>query len=696
MKGGGFSIKAAKKTPFQRHKELEEEKKRRADEEAAKVYEEFVESFKADEPDDRRGSGAGVKAFVRGGVVTPGSRPQEAPAGAKGGKYVPSFVPPALGGGGGSSSASRSRPEPGRVAPRHDAFADEEEEEESVFKPPKKQDKDKPRQIDRMLEQLKREQEEREERERLRREGKPVPPERPDPHGGGGDRGGWGGGGGSYDDSDPYTTNLYVGNIHPEVNEAHLAREFGRFGPIGSVKIMWPRDEEQRRRGRNCGFVAFMTRPDAEEARRALDGLELHGMPMHIGWGRAVPLPPVPLYSGTGVPTGPLTAVVPPAVTRERADPVTLAMQSALMPAVGVYARESTQARSVVKGTGPDIEVRMPGDARLRFVIDSLALYVLKDGAEFEQAAMMEMQDSPDFAFLFDLGSPEHAYYRWRLYSLAEGDTLRTWRIDPFLLVEGGQAWLPPPMLAADVAAAAADKGGRGGGGDHGGGAGARGGAAAQLSDADRDRLEDLLRGLTAEREAIAEAMLFALDHADAAADVVELARLYLAHDILANATAPVRNASRYRVRLEAVLPDVFASFHAAYRAAGGRLAQEALRRPVLRLLRLWRERFMFNADYVNGLQATMLGHIPALEQAEEAELLQRQAAEAAAKAAAAAAAREEARRTRSRWEADDDDGGAADGDDAAADAAGTAARALAARAALRGRNLRLRRSWRR
>lgn len=31
-----------------------------------------------------------------------------------------------------------------------------------------------------------------------------------------------------------------------------------RFGPIGSVKIMWPRDEEQRRRGRNNGFVNFM------------------------------------------------------------------------------------------------------------------------------------------------------------------------------------------------------------------------------------------------------------------------------------------------------------------------------------------------------------------------------------------------------------------------------------------------------
>jgi U2-associated protein SR140 len=54
------------------------------------------------------------------------------------------------------------------------------------------------------------------------------------------------------------------------VNEAHLAREFGRFGPIGSVKIMWPRDEEQRRRGRNCGFVAFMvSRTHALQLRRS-------------------------------------------------------------------------------------------------------------------------------------------------------------------------------------------------------------------------------------------------------------------------------------------------------------------------------------------------------------------------------------------------------------------------------------------
>jgi U2-associated protein SR140 len=32
-------------------------------------------------------------------------------------------------------------------------------------------------------------------------------------------------------------------------------------------------------------------------------------------------------------------------------------------------------------------------------------------------------------------------------------------------------------------------------------------------------------------------------------------------------------------------------------------MIQEALKRAVLRLLRVWRERFIFNDDYINGLQ---------------------------------------------------------------------------------------------
>lgn len=66
----------------------------------------------------------------------------------------------------------------------------------------------------------------------------------------------------------------------------------------------------------------------------------------------------------------------------------------------------------------------------------------------------------------------------------------------------------------------------------------------------------------------------------------------------------PLRAAAcRYRAKLEACLPEIFVSFQATHKAADSRMVQEALRRAVLRLLRVWRDRFIFNDDYINGLQ---------------------------------------------------------------------------------------------
>lgn len=76
---------------------------------------------------------------------------------------------------------------------------------------------------------------------------------------------------------------------------------------------------------------------------------------------------------------------------------------------------------------------------RLRFLIDTMATYVVKDGCAFEQVVMEEQQASPDYTFLFELESALHTYYRWRVHSLSEGDTLRTWRIEPYVMVSGGQ-----------------------------------------------------------------------------------------------------------------------------------------------------------------------------------------------------------------------------------------------------------------
>lgn len=59
------------------------------------------------------------------------------------------------------------------------------------------------------------------------------------------------------------------------MNEEMLCQEFGRYGPLASVKIMWPRTDEERARERNCGFVAFMNRRDAERALKNLNGTKL-------------------------------------------------------------------------------------------------------------------------------------------------------------------------------------------------------------------------------------------------------------------------------------------------------------------------------------------------------------------------------------------------------------------------------------
>lgn len=61
------------------------------------------------------------------------------------------------------------------------------------------------------------------------------------------------------------------------MDENFLLRTFGRFGPIASVKIMWPRTEEERRRQRNCGFVAFMNRADGQAAKDEMQGATTSG-----------------------------------------------------------------------------------------------------------------------------------------------------------------------------------------------------------------------------------------------------------------------------------------------------------------------------------------------------------------------------------------------------------------------------------
>ncbi len=58
-----------------------------------------------------------------------------------------------------------------------------------------------------------------------------------------------------------------------------------------------------------------------------------------------------------------------------------------------------------------------------------------------------------DYRFMFEAGTPAHTYYRWRVYSLSQGDTLETYRRIPFQIVVGGPFWVPPRVAAPEIGA---------------------------------------------------------------------------------------------------------------------------------------------------------------------------------------------------------------------------------------------------
>jgi U2-associated protein SR140 len=106
------------------------------------------------------------------------------------------------------------------------------------------------------------------------------------------------------------TSNIFVANLPPHVTEQSLGLFFARVGPVGSVKIMWPRsdgtqgpgaDMTSSRRSKSSGlsgFVSFMKRKDAEAALRELDGFDWGGSVLRVGWSKAVPVVGKPKYGG--------------------------------------------------------------------------------------------------------------------------------------------------------------------------------------------------------------------------------------------------------------------------------------------------------------------------------------------------------------------------------------------------------------
>jgi len=283
-------------------------------------------------------------------------------------------------------------------------------------------------------------------------------------------------------------------------------------GDLSSVKIMWPRTEEERLRGRNTGFVCFMNREDASDAMnyyQESDPLNT-GHRLMIRWGKDVrnnsrrgqgmsiipsTRPSRSLHLQNTNPLVPLNRSIPLDNTMDEneGDYSNLvedekgALQSSkvaglMLPSIMSIAYDATQHSK------DSIHVVPPSDPSRHEFISTLAFYVAKDGYTLEKKILECESNNQLFTFLSApslLSNPtwandvfkdewrhtaslnndskksiekttieEYIFYRWRVFAFAQGDSFQSWRTEPFIMLYhpqdpvGGRYWIPPPLPA--------------------------------------------------------------------------------------------------------------------------------------------------------------------------------------------------------------------------------------------------------
>ncbi|XP_055737454.1 U2 snRNP-associated SURP motif-containing protein-like isoform X2 [Salvelinus fontinalis] len=567
-------------------KEQEDIKKKEDELAAAEIYEEFLAAFEGGE--------GKVKAFVRGGIAN--ATKEEAASDDKKGKlYKPKsrFE---------TAAAPKSSFLPLETPPQFLTL-----DKRHTLKKTNEKEKKKSN-LELFKEELKQIQEERDERHKMKGRVSRFEPL----SGMEGKRSSFldDAAPGSHDVGDPSTTNLYLGNINPQMNEEMLCQEFGRYGPLASVKIMWPRTDEERARERNCGFVAFMNRRDAERALKNLNAKMIMNFEMKLGWGKGVPIPPHPIY----IPPSMVEHTLPPPPSglpfnAQPCERLTNPNAALLPPPKNKEEFHKTLSQAIVK-------VVIPTERNLLSLIHRMIEFVVREGPMFEAMIMNRELSNPMYRFLFENQSPAHVYYRWKLYSILQGEAPTKWRTDDFRMFKNGSLWRPPPLNPylhgnfeeGEGPEEEEEEPGKKG----------------CLKEEERDQLEEMLRALTPRKGDIAEAMLFCLLHAEAAEEIVEcvteslsilktplpkkIARLYLVSDVLYNSSAKVANASYYRKYFETKLCQVFSDLNATYKTIQGHLQSENFKQRVMSCFRAWEDWAVYPDPFLIKLQNIFLG----------------------------------------------------------------------------------------
>ncbi|OAX41078.1 hypothetical protein K503DRAFT_547839 [Rhizopogon vinicolor AM-OR11-026] len=568
-----------RKSRREKEKEAADAKKREEEESAAKAYADFIDAFEGESVDKRK-AGSG---FVR------------ASDGAK-----VSYPTPVRGS---AESSSRSRPV---------LYNEDESTASGNFPKPKGK-----RAMDSFLEEIKREQAMREVRYSRSAHGRSVTA-----------LAAYEGQSGSKDRGDPETSNLFVANLPSNVTEQSLGNFFARHGPVGSVKIMWPRgdgasgpggDMTASRRNRNTGlsgFVSFMKRKDAESALREIDGFDWGGSILRVGWSKAVPMAAKPLY----VPTTRSRSRSRGREHKGRSRSHSPRRHSRSRSAGRYRSSRRSRSRSPNDGRSPrrrrsysrsrydsrsprrrsrSISRRNDSEDEAAAVTDTfiraVAAEVKGHGSKYQENLREWEKNNPRYSFMTQRKHRRHAFYK----GLVERDDFTGAEFDD----EGYNS-----TYSTDSAEESEQERTR----------------KTVLSKLARKRFEAMLRGVSGKRGEIARCMTFSLEHAEAAREVSDIivssllvdgtpvprkiARLHLICDILHNSAAPVPSAWKFRQEFQSRLGIVFDHFATIYHSFPGRITAETFKKQITAVIDIWEDWIVFPPDFTAELRARLDG----------------------------------------------------------------------------------------
>ncbi|KAF8070642.1 hypothetical protein FPV67DRAFT_1561398 [Lyophyllum atratum] len=383
---------------------------------------------------------------------------------------------------------------------------------------------------------------------------------------------------GSKDRGDPQTSNVFVANLPPHVTEQTLGNFFARVGPVGSVKVMWPRtdasigpgaDMTASRRTKSAGlsgFVSFMKRKDAERALREFDGFDWGGSILRVGWSKAVPVAAKPQYAKTR--SWNQSRSQSPSRDRRHSLRQWNRTRSRSPQSRRSHSR-SRRSRSPRKrhSRSPQSRGHMQEEEA---VTDTFIRAVAAEGKLRERE-----RNNPKFAFLLHRDHRRHAYYR----GLVESQEPLQPEFD-----DDGYNSVYSTDSAEDSERERVRK--------------------TVLGRLARRRFESMLRALSGKRGEMARCMTFSLEHAEAAHEVVDIivasllvdgtpvprkvARLHLICDILHNSAASVPSAWKFRLEFQ--------------------ITAETFKKQITAVVDIWEDWIVFPPDFTAELRLRLDG----------------------------------------------------------------------------------------